>query len=386
MAEQPVDIVFGGDPSGAVNAAKKVQAETNKIGDKAEVANKSFSEISSEVSQIRGKILKITLAVTGFAAAAYAAIKPFRDHVSEAEKLSRALEINYEKAQELIIAERESGLAIGSIRSAIEGLARAQAQGMISKDMQNLGFSLSEIANLRPDELFDALSQKLRDGGLSVRQLQAAINVLGSEGADVALKLSANFEHFRDIAKETGKVISEEAFEKLIKEKNNLIARMEVLSREVLKMVSPWQEWSEAAAAGIGLVNKGLQELGVFSRALKGIAPLATLPVTTVLDKLVSKQDVIEAEVVEQAAQKDASLRASENLTTERGAGGMVMLDYLTSRMNNGNQNISTLQRVGLAATGGEAEGIRLQRRQLSRADSIDKILLKQNGILNEKL
>jgi hypothetical protein len=175
------------------------------------------------------------------------------------------LEINYEKAQELIIAERQSGLAIGAIRSAIEGLARAQAQGMISRDMQNLGFSLSEIATLRPDQLFDALSKKLRDGGLSVRQLQAAVNILGSQGADVALKLSANFEHFRDIAKDTGKIISEEAFEKLIKETNTLTASLEVMSRKLLSTITPWQSWSEAATASIETVNKSLSELGRFS-------------------------------------------------------------------------------------------------------------------------
>jgi len=386
MPEQPVDLVFGGDPSGAVNAAKKVQDETNKIGEKAKVANESFLQISSELSQVRGKIGKITLAITAFAAAAYAAIKPFRDHVSEAEKLSRALEINYEKAQELMLAERKSGLASGAIRSAIEGLARAQAQGMISRDMQNLGFSLSEIAKLRPDELFDSLSRKLKEGGLSVRQLQSAVNILGSQGAEVALKLAANFEHFRDVAQETGKIISEEAFEKLIKETDTLFARLEVLSRQVLKMVTPWESWAEAASAGIGLVNKGLEELGVLSKFLKIVSPIATAPLTAALDKLESKKDVIGQEVAEEVAQKEASRGATENLTEERGAGAMVMLDYLTDRMNRGGQNISTLQKVGLAATGGESEAIRLQRRQLSKADSIDKQLVKQTNVLTDRL
>ncbi len=386
MPEQPVDLVFGGDPSGAVNAAKKVQDETNKIGDKAKVANESFLQISSELSQVRGKIGKITLAITAFAAAAYAAIKPFRDHVSEAEKLSRALEINYEKAQELMLAERKSGLASGAIRSAIEGLARAQAQGMISRDMQNLGFSLSEIAKLRPDELFDSLSKRFKEGALTTRQFQAAVNVLGQDGANVALKLAANFEHFRNVAKDTGKIVSEEAFEKLIKETDTLYARLEVLSRKVVSMVSPWESWAEAAAAGIGLVNKGLEELGVLSKVLKFVAPTATAPVTAVLDKLESKKDVIGQKVAEQVSQKEASRSAVENLTEERGEGSMAMLDYLTDRMNRGSQNIGTLQKVGLAATGGESEAIRLQRRQLSKADSIDKELIKQTNVLNDKL
>lgn len=387
MPEQPVDLVFGGDPSGAVNAAKKVQDETNKIGDKAKVANESFLQISSELSQVRGKIGKITLGITGFAAAAYAAIKPFRDHVSEAEKLSRALEINYEKAQELIIAERQSGLAIGAIRSAIEGLARAQAQGMISRDMQNLGFSLSEIASLRPDQLFDALSKKLRDGGLSVRQLQAAVNILGSQGADVALKLSANFEHFRDIAKDTGKIISEEAFEKLIKETNTLTASLEVMSRKLLSTITPWQSWSEAATASIETVNKSLSELGRFSTIMSSFRLGGTgMGVQETIDAMTGEQAKLQQDIKTQAEQEEISKASTANLATERGEGAMAMLDYLTDRMNSGGQNISTLQKVGLAATGGESEAIRLQRRQLSKADSIDKQLVKQTNVLTDRL
>lgn len=387
MPEQPVDLVFGGDPSGAVNAAKKVQDETNKIGDKAKVANESFLQISSELSQVRGKIGKITLGITGFAAAAYAAIKPFRDHVSEAEKLSRALEINYEKAQELIIAERQSGLAIGAIRSAIEGLARAQAQGMISRDMQNLGFSLSEIASLRPDQLFDALSKKLRDGGLSVRQLQAAVNILGSQGADVALKLSANFEHFRDIAKDTGKIISEEAFEKLIKETNTLTASLEVMSRKLLSTITPWQSWSEAATASIETVNKSLSELGRFSTIMSSFRLGGTgMGVQETIDAMTGEQAKLQQDIKTQAEQEEISKASTANLATERGEGAMAMLDYLTDRMNSGGQNISTLQKVGLAATGGESEAIRLQRRQLNKADSIDKQLVKQTNVLTDRL
>jgi len=54
--------------------------------------------------------------------------------------------------------------------------------------------------------------------------------------------------------------------------------------------------------------------------------------------------------------------------------------------MNNTGQNISSLQRVGLAATGGEAEGIKLQRRQLSVADNIVKELINQTNIIQTNL
>lgn len=392
MPEEQVGIKFVGDPSDAVNAAKKVQNETNKIGDEGEKVNSTFSSISSEVTQLRGKIGKIVVAVTAFGAAAYAALRPFREHVAEANKLSRALEISSEKAQVLMIAERKSGLAAGSIRSAIEGLARSQAEGFFSKEMRTLGFTLEEIDKLKPDELFDALSQKLRGNRLPIRQMHAAMNVLGKDGAEVALLLSKNFEYFRDVAKESGKIVSEEAFEKLNKETNTLLARMEVLSNEVLKMVSPWESWAEAASAGIGLVNKGLQELGVLSKILKIVSPslgatgLAISPVTGVLDKLSEDQERIDAAVNEEVKQQAIGADATSNLAVERARGGADWISQMSDRMKKGGQNISSLQRVGLAASGGESEAIRLQRRQLFKADSMDKLLFNQNKILNDKL
>ena len=189
MAEQPVDLKFTADPSEAVDAAKKVQNEVNDVGESAEKSGKSFDKINNGLIQWSKNALK----TLGAMVLIDKALKSTVGYVNEAEKLSRALEISYEKAQELTIAEREAGLAAGSISSAIEGIAQAQAQGMISADMQNLGFNLSEIADLKPDELFDSLSRRLSEGGLNARQFQAAVNVLGQDGADVALKLAGNF-------------------------------------------------------------------------------------------------------------------------------------------------------------------------------------------------
>ena len=148
--------------------------------------------------------------VAAVAAVAVAGIgvNTLRKRISEYEKLSRAIEVSYEKAQELAIAERDAGLQTDAIRSSIEGLAEAQAG--ISPELRRLGFTVQEIKELRPDELFDNLSKRLNEGGLSARQFDAAINVLGKDGAEVALAMAGGFEDFRKIARESGKIISEE--------------------------------------------------------------------------------------------------------------------------------------------------------------------------------
>jgi len=387
MAEQPVDLKFTADPSEAVDAAKKVQNETNKVGKEAEKNETIFGRLNGSMTKLAKRAGLAALAYIGLNKA-LSGINAIRDHVDEAEKLSRALEVSYEKAQELTIAEREAGLAAGAIRSAIEGIAQAQAQGMISADMQNLGFNLSEIADLKPDELFDSLSQRLKDGGLSARQFQAAVNVLGKDGADVALKLAGNFEHFRDVAKDSGQIISEEAFGKLINEADHFTAQITVIGEDILKAVTPFETFAEAASAALGFVNDKIEKLTAGIRYLVNFTGGMMGGLTADESAAFGATEAVSGaeRARERARQVNESRSATENLAAERGAGAMVMLDYLTDRMNRGGQNISTLQRVGLAATGGESEAIRLQRRQLSKADSIDKQLVKQTNVLTDRL
>jgi len=387
MANQGVEINFSGDPSDAVAAARKVQSETNEIGKEGEKSNTIFGKLSGSMVQLAKRASVAALAYIGLNKA-ISGIGAIRDHVNEAEKLSRAIEVSYEKAQELAIAEREAGLEAGAIQSAIEGIAEAQSQGMISEDMQNLGFNLSEISKLKPDELFDTLSKRLSEGGLNARQFRAAVNVLGNEGADVALKLAGNFEYFRDVAKESGEIISEEAFGKLIDETDLFSAQISVIGEDILKAVTPFETFGELASAALGKVNDTIEKLSAGIRYVTGFYGGLMAGMTSEEAAEFGAMEAVSGSdrARKRAAQVSKSREGTESLSQERGAGAATMIDYLTGRMNKSSQSVSSLQRVGLAATGGEAEGIRLQRRQLFRADSIDKILLKQNGILNEKL
>ncbi len=212
MAES-VDIKFTADPSDAVNAAKRVQQETNKIADSGDQVAQNTSKASVNMIGFAKHALKALGAIT-LLQKAMAGIGYISKHVDEAEKLSRALEISYEKAQELSIAEREAGLAAGTVRRAIEGIAKAQAQGFLSKDLLNLGVSLDDIRSKKPDEIFDSIAKKFKEGGLSARQYDAAIKIFGENGSALALKMAANFEYFREVARDSGEVISEETFGK----------------------------------------------------------------------------------------------------------------------------------------------------------------------------
>jgi hypothetical protein len=388
MAAEKVDLIFGGDPSGAVNAAKKVTEETNKVGQSGKLASESFLQISSEVSQIRNRVGKVTLAVTALATAAYALVRPFKRHVEEAEKLSRAIETSYENAQELAIAEREAGLAAGSIRSAIEGIAMAQAQGIVSPDLLNLGFTFEEIKEQKPDELFDTLSKRLGEGKLTAIQFEAAVNTLGQNGSEVALKLAGNFEDFREVAKDSGRIIKEETFAELISESDLFIAQIEEMGESIVKASTPFESFGELVVGVFRGINEQLENL------IWGVKYVVNF-YGGLLGGL-SKSEAAEFGIMEafegterartRAERTNAARAATENLTEERAAGAVDFLDFLRGRVDSGESDISSLQRVGLAATGGEAEGIRLQRRQLTKADGILNQLIKQTNVIQTQL
>ena len=92
MAES-VDIKFTADPSDAVNAAKRVQQETNKIADSGDQVAQSTSKASIKMIGFAKHALKALSAIT-LLQKAMAGIGYISKHVDEAEKLSRALEIS----------------------------------------------------------------------------------------------------------------------------------------------------------------------------------------------------------------------------------------------------------------------------------------------------
>jgi hypothetical protein len=388
MPTESVDIIFRGEPSSAVNAAKKVTEETNKISKSGNEASRSFSQIGDGVARIRNRIGQATLAITAFGAAAYALIRPFKRHVEEAEKLSRALEISYEKAQELTIAEKEAGLAVGSIREAIEGIARAQAQGIISPALLDLGLSFEQINQAKPDQLFDILSKKFSQGSLTAKQFQAAVDIMGSSGSEVILKMAGNFEQFRDIARNSGKIIADETFGKIIHESEVFLAQIKSLADEITKAITPFEDFAQAVAGSFSKINTVLEDIrfgfllyvNYQKNLAAGMEDLEAREAAAIqsIETVMATRSRVEA--VKNARQIGAGL------DEERAQGAVDLLDFLESRTRTADSEVSSLQRVGLAATGGESEGIRLQRRQLVKADNIINQLIRQTNVIETTL
>lgn len=387
MPTESVDIIFKGDPSDAVNAAKKVTEETNKIDMSGHETNKTFDKLHDRFQSLSSRLLKA--AGTAFLLKkAIDGLNVFKEHVDQAEKLSRAIETSYVNAQELILAEKQAGLSAGTIQSAIEGIARAQAQGIISPDLLNLGLSFDEIKEKNPAQLFDILSKRLHEGQLSTLQFEAAMNVLGEQGGSVALKLSSNFEDLRKMVHESGRIIEEETFARLIEQSDVAIGRIQTLGEEILKLVTPFETFGEAMTKTLGFVSEQIENAAFGFRYIREFYAnrFSGMNRFEADDAALVSALGVQSRARQLTQASNISRAATENLTEERASGAVDLLDFLRGRIDSTVSEISSLQRVGLAATGGESESIRLQRRQLVKADSIINELIKQTNVIGTTL
>jgi hypothetical protein len=385
MATEKVDLIFGGDPSDAVNAAKQVEKATNDVGKAGNVAGESFLRIGSEIAQMKGKLKGAAVALAAFTATVYAVLRPFKSHVSMSKELAENLEISAEKAQELALAEKMAGLEAGTVRDAIESIAELQAQGMvggISNDFLRLGVSLEDIRTKKPDEIFDKIADNAKDAELGLLQINAATKVLGSNGVPLIKSFSENFQFFRDEAKESGKIISDETFEKIIKSGSKMFATIEIFIERVLKKFGGFESIGDLIATSFEGVSKVFEKLVFLSSYIPARFKVG---LETAGETMLGAKGPIDPEKLKEAQQagdlaaggfsEAAERRANEyvaalgqfGLTEEKAAGAAPLIEGFKKRTVERSQNIDALQRVGLAQTAGASESLKIQRAMLGR-------------------
>lgn len=380
MATEKVDVIFGGDPSDAVNAAKQVEKATNDVGKAGNVAGEGFLRIGSEIGQMKGRLKGAAVALAAFTATVYAILRPFKSHVSMSKELAENLEISAEKAQELALAEKMAGLEAGTVRDAIENIAEMQAQGMvggISNDFLRLGVSLGDIRTKRPDQIFDKIADNAKGAELGLLQINAATKVLGADGVRLIKSFSENFQFFRDEAKESGKIISDETFEKIIKSGSKMVASIEIFIERVLKKFGGFESVGDLIAKSFDRVSKTISNsIFAFSRLTGQIKAWVGTPLgdkEAMGDALL--QNDISASKRADRFDEDVEARSRElvnalgqfGLTEEKAAGAAPLIEGFKKRTVERSQNIDALQRVGLAQTAGASESLKIQRAMLGR-------------------
>ena len=385
MATEKVDFIFGGDPSDAVNAAKQVEKATNDVGKAGNIAGEGFSTIGSKIAQIGRNLRGAAIALAAFSATAYAILRPFKSHVSMSKELAENLEISAEKAQELALAEKMAGLEAGTVRDAIENIAEMQAQGMvggISDDFLRLGVSLGDIRTKRPDEIFDKIAANAKGAKLGLLEINAATKVLGSDGVRLLKSFSENFQFFRDEAKESGKIISDETFEKIIKSGSKMVATIEIFIERVLKKFGGFESIGDLVAKSFDYVSRTISNsVFAISRKVNQVKSWVGIPLgeTDEQGNLLMEDATLRAGISASKTadrfDEDVEARSRElinslgqfGLTEEKAAGAAPLIEGFKKRTVERSQNIDALQRVGLAQTAGASESLKIQRAMLGR-------------------
>jgi len=385
MATEKVDFIFGGDPSEAVNAAKQVEKATNDVGKAGNIAGEGFLRIGSEIAQMGRKLRGAAIALAAFSATAYAILRPFKSHVSMSKELAENLEISAEKAQELALAEKMAGLEAGTVRDAIENIAEMQAQGMVggvSNDFLRLGVSLEDIRTKRPDEIFDKIAANAKGAKLGLLEINAATKVLGSDGVRLLKSFSENFQFFRDEAKESGKIISDETFEKIIKSGSKMVATIEIFIERVLKKFGGFESIGDLVAKSFDYVSRTISNsVFAISRKVNQVKSWVGIPLgeTDEQGNLLMEDATLRAGISASKTadrfDEDVEARSRElinslgqfGLTEEKAAGAAPLIEGFKKRTVERSQNIDALQRVGLAQTAGASESLKIQRAMLGR-------------------
>ena len=381
MPGEPFEIIFKGDPSDAVQAAKTVAAETNKIADADKKRDGIIDKINGKLSIMAKTMALAAVAATGFG------IKKLKDQIDHYEKLSRAIEVSYEKAQEYAIAERDAGLATDSVREAIEGLAKAQAG--YSPELRRLGFTLQEIRDLKPDELFDSLSKRLNSGELSAREFDAAVKVLGKSGGEVALALQGGFESFRQTARDSGRIIKEETFASLIGESDRFLAQVKVMADDIVGLISPFETFADGATAALKKVTDTFQKLtggiryvvNFYGGLLGGLSSDEAADFAATETN--NADEANKKRVRDRMKQVEAQRSARENLAGEQNEGLAEILKRAEQTFS-GQSDIGALQKVGLASTAGESAALRLAREQNGKLQTLIRESVKQTRALKD--
>lgn len=376
----PVDIDIAVDPSDGVRALKQVADQQNRIAN----ADKTSLVASERLLKVRQTISRVTTA--GLVFLAGKVVADTLAHVKATEALARSLDVTRQKAQELALAEKEAGLSEGSIKDAI--ISIAEAQGRNADELKRLGFSYQEIRQASPVDLFEQLSEKLKQGEVSATEFADALTVTG-ENRDVVRALTGDFSDLQAQVRESGKIIEEEAFDKMIDGSRNLTEAIKDLASNVTEnLVSAFEYFGNVAG-------------GVFNQLAEGIDLIqgAIVFLTNLGGGLLGGMSFKEAEqfaigegrefLNKQRERRESRITNRDNRISEtelsKREGEAAEIRSLAVQLG-AKPQVDSLARVGLFAGRGQNEAVALQRKAAKLLVSIDRTAKQQNQTLEEKL
>jgi hypothetical protein len=198
----------------APEAWKKIAAETEKaakatesIGDGTKKAGDSMLSLGGVAKSVGG-----VLAATFTVGAVVDFAKEIIDLGGTLTDLSNKTKINVESLQEIKYAVEQNGSSIEAFTGATDQMNNKLVEGTKGTQdaLRQLGFTLSDLRRLAPEEAFSALADRIKEIPDPMRQTNLAMELFGKSGVELLPAIRAGFSDLRQEARDTGQVISEE--------------------------------------------------------------------------------------------------------------------------------------------------------------------------------
>lgn len=262
MSDVPVTIEFEAEGDSAVRETKQV---TESLNDTNKETGKSI-DLTRALTFLRKRLLLISVALAAVNIGAR-----FSKHVKSIDEFAQAVESSEKAAQAFDFAAQKTGLTLDQLQSIILNLARES--GAQNNLFELLGFSLREVVNLQPVQLFEAISKKIAEGQMNAQEVAAAIALMGANGEQAFLAMSKGFDQYKKEAMESA-AISEGAIGGMIEATDRLKKSWEDIGDTILRATAPLRDKVlgviEGAADRLGtLINKARAGKDVIVAALK---------------------------------------------------------------------------------------------------------------------
>lgn len=186
-----------------------------------QAAAKGSQQFSKGVVNATKKVVNLKNAIAGFAA-----IQIFKSTIGNLaqvgdsiDKVSAKLGVNAQSLQELRSAAEESGVAVNTFDMGLQRFTRrtaeaAEGTGEAKMALEQLGFSMEDLRNKTPEQLFMQAADALSEVESESRQVRLAFKLFDSEGVSLINMLkggNAELEEMRERFRESGAVMDDQA-------------------------------------------------------------------------------------------------------------------------------------------------------------------------------
>lgn len=226
-----------------------------------------INEASKEFKEIGNKVSTAVSGLVGLGAFEELTRRTI-DYAGHISDLSARTGISTGALQEFDYAAKQSGASVDEVTSALEKLAQAQTQALGGDSTKQnafarLGVSLSQLKEQRPEQVFKAIANNLKDIPQSAQLVNDMVETLGRSSTNLLPAFRDGFSDAAESARELGIVIDSDIIQKL----DHFGDTFGTIGKQVISTFAPVVAWMSGQfdnfRAGVAYLSAALGSLSV---------------------------------------------------------------------------------------------------------------------------